>query len=143
MHITNGNMNLKVPESRTLSGEVNYTDINSDMSTGSIEKNLGFFYNHDSDHELDASWNFKAEYRQDISGIAGNDGVNLGLNYVKKFSGACGFLFWKNPKCYNGDGSKKDIKAMYANQGNEVDNLTKHGLVYDLETDMFVPIKKK
>ena len=100
MHITNGNMNLKVPESRTLSGEVNYTDINSDMSTGSIEKNLGFFYNHDSDHELDASWNFKAEYRQDISGIAGNDGVNLGLNYVKKFSGACGFLFWKNPKCY-------------------------------------------
>ena len=143
MHITNGNMNLKVPESRTLSGDVNYTDINSDMSTGSIEKNLGFFYNHNSAHELDASWNFKAEYRQDISGIAGNDGVNLGLNYVKKFSGACGFLFWKNPKCYNGDGSKKDIKAMYANQGKEVDNLTKHGLVYDLETDMFVPIKKK
>ena len=48
----------------------------------------------------------------------------------------------KNPKCYNEDGSKKDMKAMYANQGKEIDQLTKHGLVYDLETDKFVPIKK-
>ena len=46
----------------------------------------------------------------------------------------------KNPKCYNVDGSKKDMKSMYANNG--VDNATKHGLVYDLETDKFVPIKK-
>ena len=46
----------------------------------------------------------------------------------------------KNPKCYNADGSKKDMKAMYANKAN--DNATKHGLVYDLETDKFVPIKK-
>lgn len=143
MHITSGKMDLSVPESRTLNGDVNYADIESDMSTGKIEKNLGFFYNHTSEHDLDASWNFKAEYRQDISGVAGNDGVNLGLNYVKKFSGACGFLLWKNPKCYNADGTKKDIKAMYAAQGKEPDQLTKHGLVYDLETDMFVPIKKK
>ena len=63
------------------------------------------------------------------------------MNYVKKFNGACGFFIWKNPKCYNADGSKKDMKALYANQGTE-DQLTKHGLVYDLETDMFVPIKK-
>ena len=38
---------------------------------------------------------------------------------------------------------KKDMKTLYASQGNEVDQLTKHGLVYDLETNMFVPIKKK
>ena len=61
---------------------------------------------------------------------------------MKKFNGACGFLFWKNPKCYNADGTKKDMQAMYANQGKEIDNATKHGLVYDLETDKFVPIKK-
>jgi hypothetical protein len=65
------------------------------------------------------------------------------MNYVKKFSGACGFLWMKNPKCYNEDGSKKDMKALYAAQGKEVDNATKHGLVYDLETDKFIPINKK
>ena len=30
-------------------------------------------------------------------------------------------LIWKNPKCYNADGSKKDMKALYAPQGNELD----------------------
>ena len=40
-------------------------------------------------------------------------------------------------------GLEKDIQALYNNsQGKEVDSLTKHGLVYDLETDKFVPIKK-
>jgi hypothetical protein len=78
-----------------------------------------------------------------VSGQDGKDGVNLAFNYVKKFNGACGFLFWKNPKCYNEDGTKKDMKALYAAQGKEQDQLTKHGLVYDLEKDMFVPIKQK
>ena len=65
------------------------------------------------------------------------------MNYVKKFNGACGILFWRNPKCYNADGSKKDIKTLYASQEKEVDQLTRHGLVYNLQTDKFVPIKKK
>ena len=139
-HVTSGSMDLEVAESVNLDGTINYTNIKSDLTQSTKEKNIGFFYNHTPTHDLDASWNFSAEYRQDVAGEAGNDGVNLAFNYVKKFNGACGFLFWKNPKCYNSDGTKKDIKAMYAAQGNE-DQLTKHGLVYDLETDKFVPIK--
>ena len=142
-HITSGSMDLEVAESVNLDGTINYTDIKSDLTQSTKEKNMGFFYSKTPEHDLDATFNFSAEYRQDVSGQAGSDGVHLGMNYVKKFSGACGFLFWKNPKCFNTDGSKKDIKAMYANQDKEIDNLTKHGLVYDLETDMFVPIKKK
>ena len=65
------------------------------------------------------------------------------VNYVKKFNSACPFLFWRNPKCYNTDSSKKDMKTLYASQEKEVDQLTKHGLFYNLETDNFVPIKKK
>ena len=141
-HITSGTMDLEVAESVNLDGTLNYTNFNSDLTQTTKEKNLGFFYSKTPEHDLDATFNFSAEYRQDVSGQDGKDGVNLAFNYVKKFNGACGFLFWKNPKCYNADGSKKDIKAMYANQGKEVDNATKHGLVYDLETDMFVPIKK-
>ena len=136
-------MDLEVAESVNMDGTINYKNINSDLTQGTKEKNFGFFYNKTSDNDLDASFNFSAEYRQDIAGQDGKDGINLGLNYVKKFSGACGFLFWKNPKCYNEDGSKKDMKALYAAQGKEPDQLTKHGLVYDLEKDMFVPIKQK
>ena len=141
-HITSGSMDLEVAESVNLDGTLNYTNFNSDLTQSTKEKNLGFFYSKTPEHDLDATFNFSAEYRQDVSGQSGKDGVNLAFNYVKKFSGACGFLFWKNSKCYNADGSKKDMKALYAAQGKEVDNATKHGLVYDLETDMFVPIKK-
>tara|TARA_B100001248_G_scaffold261965_1_gene255274 strand:- start:9893 stop:13597 length:3705 start_codon:yes stop_codon:yes gene_type:complete len=141
-HITSGTMDLEVAESVNLDGSINYTNIKSDLKQKTKEKNIGFFYTHTPSHDLDATFNFSAEYRQDVSGQNGKDGINVGLNYVKKFNGACGFLFWKNPKCYNADGTKKDMQAMYANQGKEIDNATKHGLVYDLETDKFVPIKK-
>jgi len=139
-HITSGTMDLEVAESVNLDGTINYTNFQSDLTQTTKEKNLGFFYNKTSDHDLDASFNFTAEYRQDVAGQNGQDGINVAMSYVKKFSGACGFLWMKNPKCYNANGSKKDMKAMYANNGD--DNLTKHGLVYDLETDKFVPIKK-
>ena len=139
-HITSGSMDLEVAESVNMDGTINYKNINSDLTQGTKEKNFGFFYNKTSDNDLDASFNFSAEYRQDIAGQDGMDGINLGLNYVKKFSGACGFLFWKNPKCYNEDGSKKDMKALYAAQGKKEDSATALGLKYDLEKDMFVPI---
>ncbi len=141
-HITSGSMNLEVAESINLDGTLNYTNFNSDLTQSTKEKNLGLFYSKTAEDDLDATFNFSAEYRQDVSGQNGKDGVNLAFNYVKKFNGACGFLFWKNPKCYNEDGTKKDIKALYAAQGKEVDNVTKHRLVYDLEKDKFVPIKK-
>ena len=132
-------MDLEVAESVNLDGTINYTDIQSDLKQNTKEKNIGFFYSKTPEHDLDATFNFSAEYRQDVSGQDGKDGINLGLNYVKKFSGACGFLFWKNPKCYNEDGSKKDIAAMFAGTNN-VSNAETHGLRYDLETDKFVPI---
>ena len=141
-HITSGTMDLEVAESVNLDGTINYTDIKSDLAQGTKEKNIGFYYNKSGEEELDASFNFTAEYRMDKSGVANNNGVEIGLNFVKKFAGSCKFLWMKNPKCYNEDGTKKDMKALYANQGKEIDNLTKHGLVYDLETDKFVPIKK-
>jgi len=130
-------MDLEVAESVNLDGTINYTDIQSDLTQTTKEKNFGFFYNKTSAHDLDSSFNFSAEYRQDVAGEEGKDGVNLAFNYVKKFSGACGFMFWKNPKCYNEDGTKKDIQAMYSNN---VSNAETHGLRYDLETDKFVPI---
>jgi hypothetical protein len=136
-HITSGSMDLEVAESVNLDGTINYTNINSDLAQGTKEKNIGFYYNKSGEEELDASFNFTAEYRMDKSGVANNDGVEVGMNFVKKFAGSCKFLWMKNPKCFDKDGKMKTDLF-----GKSEDNATKHGLVYDLQTDKFVPIKK-
>jgi hypothetical protein len=143
-HITSGSMDMEVAESVNLDGTINYTNINSDLTQKHKEKNIGFFFNHTPTHDTDASFNFTAEYRQDIAGVNGNDGIELGMNYVKKFWGACKFLWMKNPKCYTKDAKGKEVltaemqKLMFGH--NNDNSATKHGLVYDMKTDMFVPI---
>ena len=141
-HITSGSMNMEVAESVNLDGSINYTTIKSDLSSKHQEKNVGFYYNHTPTHNTDASFNFTAEYRQNISGIANNDGVQVGMNYVKKFFGACKFLWKKNPKCYDEKGNLKPEIVAMMNGTNNIDNNTRHGLVYDMKTDKFVPIEK-
>jgi len=136
-HITSGTMDLEVAESVNLDGTINYTNINSDLAQGTKEKNIGFYYNKSGEEELDASFNFTAEYRTDKSGVANNDGVEMAVKMVKKFAGSCKFLWMKNPKCFDKDGNMKPNLF-----GTSIDNATKHGLVYNLEKDMFVPIKK-
>ena len=141
-HITSGTMDLEVAESVNLDGTINYTNFRSDLTQTTKEKNLGFFYNKTADHDLDASFNFTAEYRQDVAGQNGQDGVNIAMSYVKKFHGACKFLWMKNPKCFEKDSNGKEVLKANLFDGGTVDNATKHGLVYDLETDKFLPIKK-
>jgi hypothetical protein len=141
-HITSGSMDLEVAESVNLDGTINYTDIKSDLTQSTKEKNIGFFYSKTAEHDLDATFNFTAEYRQDVAGQSGKDGVNLAMNYVKKFNGGCKFLWMKNPKCFEKDANGKEV--LKANLfGNNTDNATAHGLVYDLETDKFIPINPK
>jgi hypothetical protein len=141
-HITSGSMDLEVAESVNLDGTINYTDIKSDLTQSTKEKNLGFFYSKTPEHDLDATFNFTAEYRQDVAGESGKDGVNLAMNYVKKFNGGCKFLWMKNPKCFEKDANGKEV--LKANLfGKNTDNATAHGLVYDLETDKFIPINPK
>ncbi len=151
-HITSGSMDLEVAESVNLDGTINFANIKSDLAQSTKEKNIGFFYSKTPEHDLDSTFNFTAEYRQDVSGKEGQDGVVLGMNYIRKLSLSCGVpntgiklldkkLGWlKNPKCFNEDGTSKDMKKLYAMQNNKIDNAEKHGLVYDLETDKFVPI---
>mgnify|MGYP001169502516 FL=1 len=153
-HITSGSMDLEVAESVNLDGTINHTSIQSDLTQSTKEKNIGFFYAKTPTHDLDSTFNFTAEYRQDVSGKQGKDGVNVGINYIKKLSLSCGIpntgfkqldkkLGWlKNPKCFNEDGTHKDMKKLYAAQNGTIDNAEKHGLVYDLEKDMFVPVKE-
>jgi hypothetical protein len=136
-HITSGSMDLEVAESVNLDGTINYTNINSDLAQGTKEKNLGFFYSKAPAEMFDTGLNFTAEYRMDKSGVANNDGVEMAVQMVKKFAGSCKFLWMKNPKCFDKDGEMKSNLF-----GTSIDNATKHGLVYDLKTDKFIPIKE-
>ena len=140
-HITSGTMNMEVAESVNLDGTINYTTIDSNLKQKHKEKNVGFFYNHNPDNITDATFNFSAEYRQDISGVAGNDGVHVGMNYAKKFFGACKFLWKKNPKCYDKNGNlKPEIMALM--NGTATQTIDRHGLVYDMKTDKFIQVEK-
>ena len=143
--ITSGSMDLEVAESVNLDGSINYTTINSDLTQKKKEKNIGFFYSHTPTDDMDASFNFTAEYRQDVAGVDGQDGVNLAFNYVKKLNTNCKFLWMKNPKCYEKDENGKEVlKAnLYGDSRNNNSIALTHGLVYDMKTDMFVPIDKK
>jgi hypothetical protein len=147
-------MDLEVAESVNLDGTINHTKIKSDLTQNTKEKNIGFYFAKTPEHDLDATFNFSAEYRQDVSGQKGEDGVQVGLNYMKKLTLACGIpntgiklldekLGWaKNPKCFKEDGTQKNIKKLYATQNDTTNSVEKHGLVYDLETDKFVPVKE-
>jgi len=140
-HITSGTMDLEVAESVNLDGTINYTNINSNLTQSKKEKNIGFYYNGQPKELFDPGINFTAEYRMDKSGVANNNGVEIAMKMVKKFAGSCKFLWMKNPKCFTTDANGKEVlKANLFEQ--KIDNASAHGLVYDLETDKFVPIKK-
>ena len=150
-HITSGTMDLEVAESVNLDGTINYSTINSTLKQSTKEKNIGFFYSHKPTHDMDASINFSVEHRQDISGVKGNDGIQVGFNLVKKLALVCGipdtglkFLddklnFAKNPKCLDENGKIK--KNIFSKKTKNISQ--QHGLVYDIKTDMFVPVKDK
>ena len=114
--IKSGNMHLNVPEARTIDGQVIHTDINSSLAGGEQEINYGIYYGKEKIGEMDSGFNFKAEYRQNISGVNGNDGINVGFNYIKKLNTNCKFLWMKNPKCFEKDKNGKMVmKDIYNN----------------------------
>ena len=114
--IKSGNMHLNVPEARTIDGQVIHTDINSSLAGGEQEINYGIYYGKEKIGEMDSGFNFKAEYRQNIAGVNGNDGINVGFNYIKKLNTNCKFLWMKNPKCFEKDKNGKMVmKDIYNN----------------------------
>ena len=141
-HVTSGSMDLEVAESVNLDGTINYTNINSDLTQSTKEKNIGFYYSKKAENTLDAGINFTAEYRMDKSGVANNHGVEMAVKMVKKFVGSCKFLWMKNPKCFDSNGKMKPEIMSLMNGGNAA-TFDSHGLVYDIKTDKFVPIDKQ
>ena len=105
--IKNGEMVLNVPKYVDQNGNVTYENVKTDLSTRNFERNYGFYYSIDPENNNSYGLKFKAEYRQNISGIENKNGINLGINYVKKLNTNCKFLWMKNPKCFDENGKFK------------------------------------
>ena len=79
---------------------------------------------------------FLAEYREDITGIEGKNGITFGFNYIKKLNTNCKFLWMKNPKCYNEDGSKKTYAQLYnGNKSTDIKTALTLALINKASTD--------
>ena len=130
-HVTNGTMHLKVPKSRTLDGQVNYESINSNMAGDTYEKDIGFYFKHTPKNDNDFSLKLSTEYRQDIAGVNGEDGVAFGIHFIKKLNWNCQFLHLKNPKCFDTSGN---LKANLYNQNETSDTATAMAFTNDSST---------
>ena len=130
-HVTNGTMHLKVPKSRTLDGQVNYESINSNMAGDTYEKDIGFYFKHTPKNDNDFSLKLSTEYRQDIAGVSGEDGVAFGIHFIKKLNWNCQFLHLKNPKCFDTSGN---LKANLYNQNETSDTATAMAFTNDSST---------
>jgi hypothetical protein len=91
--ITKGSTNLRVPYATTIDGEVLYQDTSADMSAQTPETDVGFYFSKTGNNELEWTTSFNVEYRQNIAGVAGDDGVVTGFQASKKFWGACKKIF--------------------------------------------------
>ena len=68
--------------------------------------------------------------------IEGKNGIALGFNYIKKLNTNCKFLWMKNPKCYNEDGSKKTYAQLYnGNKSTDIKTALALALINKASTD--------
>ena len=98
-YISKGQSQLSVPYATTMNGDILYDDIQVDMKSKSKEKNLAIYYSNQTQIETEWKTSFSLEYRQNISGISGDNNIVPTLSVSKKFWGACSrFLGMQNNK---------------------------------------------
>jgi subtilisin family serine protease len=93
--ITKGSANLNIPYATTLSGDVVYDNVKTDMSAKTPERDIGVYYSHQGEGETDWKTSFSLEYRQNVAGVAGDNKFVPAFNVSKKFWGACMSFFGK------------------------------------------------
>ena len=84
-YIIKGSTTLSVPYATTYEGEILYQDVKTSLKAQTPERNLGLYYT--SLTEQDTDWSFKvnAEYRTNIAGQDGKNGVGFGAFVERRF----------------------------------------------------------
>lgn len=115
-YISRGSANISVPYAATLDGDVVYDNIKANLKTRTPERNLGFYYTENGETDLDWNVRFNTEFRNNLAGEPGKNGVGFGITVEKRFWGSCGFGPWLNMKefCVKMREDEENFKKEYA-----------------------------
>lgn len=115
-YISRGSATISVPYATTLDGEVIYDNVKANLKTRTPERNLGFYYTENGETDLDWNIRFSTEFRNNLAGEPGKNGVGFGIQVEKRFWGSCGFGPWLNMKefCVKMREDEENFKKEYA-----------------------------
>jgi subtilisin family serine protease len=115
-YISKGSANISVPYATTLDGDVVYDNVKANLKTRTPERNLGFYYTQNGETDLDWNVRFNTEFRNNLAGESGKNGVGFGITVEKRFWGSCGFGPWLNMKefCVKMREDEENFKKEYA-----------------------------
>jgi len=95
-YISKGSATVGVPYATTAEGDILYDNVKANLKTRTPERNVGLYYSQQPEKSTDWTMTFNTEYRQNLAGQPGKDGVNFGFRVSKSFWGSCGFGPWLN-----------------------------------------------
>jgi len=84
-YIRKGYTILSVPYATTSTGDILNQDINTSLKAQTPEKNLGVYYTIDKEQDTDWSFKYNAEYRKNIAGQDGKNGLGFGASVERRF----------------------------------------------------------
>ena len=115
-YIKKGSANLSVPYATTLDGDVVYDNVKANLRSRTPERTLGLYYTEQGTTDLDWNVKFNTEFRNNLAGESGKNGVGFGVTFEKKFWGSCGFGPWLNMKefCVKMREDEESFKKEYA-----------------------------
>jgi len=93
-----------------------YDNVKANLKTRTPERNLGFYYTENGETDLDWNVRFNTEFRNNLAGESGKNGVGFGITVEKRFWGSCGIGPWLNMKefCVKMREDEENFKKEYA-----------------------------
>jgi len=124
-YISRGSANISVPYATTLDGDVVYDNVKANLKTRTPERNLGFYYTENGETDLDWNVRFNTEFRNNLAGESGKNGIGFGITVEKRFWGSCGFGPWLNMKdfCVKMREDEEKFKKEYAKKSEIYENM--------------------
>ena len=124
-YISKGSANISVPYATTLDGDVVYDNVKANLKTRTPERNLGFYYTEHGETDLDWNVRFNTEFRNNLAGESGKNGVGFGITVEKRFWGSCGFGPWLNMKefCVKMREDEENFKKEYAKKSQAYEDM--------------------
>ena len=124
-YISKGSANISVPYATTLDGDVVYDNVKANLKTRTPERNLGFYYTENGETDLDWNVRFNTEFRNNLAGESGKNGIGFGITVEKRFWGSCGFGPWLNMKefCVKMREDEDNFKKEYAKKSQAYEDM--------------------